>query len=337
MATVGRPIRGRKPPSYARKVVVRVSGGRAIIQAWPKKRGRPLNPITIEQNLKFREANQLAKYAPSDDQWMAIEVTKDGPWYPRDLLMSAMFGRLFETITVDGRKMVSMAVIEDISSDLDLIGSQDHGTVLFRGEELWKGLGPGVVGEVLTSGGPTADPFWGGGGGGGGKYIVTNQPNTVADGAALNTKGTPFKIARTVTVSELGCMVTAVATDTYVGRVFALDATNMITSISGTTASITGLTAGRQELWTGLAAPVVMSAGTRYFVAWSTTNQGNTFASPFHGSVTNAELFGLPEEFYALAANANVFARVALTNPVVGTPVTPQINARFHTPMVLAA
>ncbi len=335
MAKVGQPIRGRKPPSYAKKVVVRVSAGTAIVQAWPKGRGRPRNPVTIEQNLRFKEANTLAKYAPSDDQWMAIEVTKNGPLYPRDLLMSAMFGRLFETLTVDGRRMVSMAVIEDISSDLDLLGSGVQGAVLFRGQDLWQEVGPGAVGDVLTSGGPAANPFWGAGGGGSGKYIATNNPGINPDPNAFATKGSLLAASRAVTVSEMGCMITAVATHTYRGRIWSLDASRNIVALVGDTGAVTGLTAGRQVVWRALTTPAVLGAGTNYYMAWSRTDGAATFAVPIHGTHQPSELTGFPELTFAMGVNRWNFGWLALTNPAAPTNV-PIIGASaYFVPLVI--
>lgn len=336
MAKVGQPIRGRKPPSYARKVVVRVSAGTAIIQAWPRKRGRPRNPITIEQNLRFKEANILAKYAPSDDQWMAIEVAKNGPLYPRDLLMSAMFGRLFETITVDGRKMVSMAVIEDISADLDLLGSNMQGSVLIRTETLWTGLPPGTLGQVLNSGGPSANPFWGSGGGGGGGYIVTNQPDFVPNAALFATKGSKYRISRAVTVAAMSCMITAVNAHTYRGRIWSLDAASNTVALVGDTGAITGLTAGRQQLWAGLIAPAVLTAGTRYFMAWSRTDGPNNFAMPIHWGGINNPLNGLPIEAYAFSANKTDYTHLALANPPIPTAIPVTGNGIYSIPLALS-
>ena len=335
MATVGQPIRGRKPPSYARKVVVRVSAGRAIIQAWPKKRGRPRNPVTIEQNLKFREANILAKYAPSDDQWMAIEVTKNSPWYPRDLLMSAMFGRLFETITVDGKRMVSMAVIEDISSDLDLLGSNMQGSVLIRTETLWTGLPPGTVGQVLTSGGPDANPTWAGAAGGGGGYIVSNVPDFVPNAALFATKGSKYRISRAVTVTAMACMLTAVVGHTYRGRIWSLDGASNTVALVGDTGAVTGLAAGRQTVWTGLLTPAVLAAGTRYFMAWSRTDGPNNFAMPIHWGNINNPLNGLPVETYAFSANKTDYTHLALANPPIPTLIPVTGNGIYSIPLAL--
>lgn len=333
MAKVGQPIRGAKPPSYGAKVVVRVSEGVAIVQAWPRKRGRSRNPVTIEQNLKFKEANQLAKYAPSDDQWMAIEVAKNSPLYPRDLLLAAMYGRLFETITVDGRRMVSMAVIEDISSDLDLIGSTTHGAILIRDDDLWTGLPPGAVGQVLTSGGGGANPFWGAGGGGAGAYITGFPPGFLPDGQAFATKGNMIATAQAVTVHQMSATITAVVGHTYRGRIWSLDGGNAITALVGDTGALTTLPAGRQTIWVPLLAPAALASGTRFYIAWSRSDGPNNFACPLHAGAGERGYEGFPTDHFVFGANQNNFSRMALANPVVPNVINIGGSGGFSIPL----
>jgi hypothetical protein len=59
-----------------------------------------------------------------------------------------------------------------ISTLLDTIGST-QGTVLFRGASTWSALAPGTSGQVLTSGGASANPSWATNSGGGGAAFPT--------------------------------------------------------------------------------------------------------------------------------------------------------------------
>lgn len=56
-------------------------------------------------------------------------------------------------------------------------GPFSRGDILYRGATSWMRLGAGVLGQVLTSQGPNADPIWGvgGGGGTGGNNAVDNR------------------------------------------------------------------------------------------------------------------------------------------------------------------
>lgn len=47
-----------------------------------------------------------------------------------------------------------------LSDALDYIMSSSRGTLLYRGATGWIGLAPGTAGQVLTTGGATADPQW---------------------------------------------------------------------------------------------------------------------------------------------------------------------------------
>jgi hypothetical protein len=77
----------------------------------------------------------------------------------RDLFSSAMNGLLYVIVTEDGREIYSMAHVERISKSLDIF-SRTKGALLIRGDEVWEGLPPGSVGEVLRIG-PDGRPAWG--------------------------------------------------------------------------------------------------------------------------------------------------------------------------------
>jgi hypothetical protein len=47
-----------------------------------------------------------------------------------------------------------------LSNLLDKVFGNARGAVIFRGANGWSVLSPGAAGQVLTSGGPGADPFW---------------------------------------------------------------------------------------------------------------------------------------------------------------------------------
>jgi hypothetical protein len=63
---------------------------------------------------------------------------------------------------------------QSLSNVLDSIIGSAQGAIVYRGATAWTALGPGAIGYVLKSGGPSGDPAWGptGGGGGGISAIV---------------------------------------------------------------------------------------------------------------------------------------------------------------------
>lgn len=146
-------------PSLSGKFMVDTIGGQIRVRKWPRK--RPGKKSAKQQFWIdwFREANRLAKYTFALDQWSAIEYTKRSGLYPRDIIMSAMRGRLFEVIEVDGQEYVAVAVKDDVSWNLDLLTKVPFST-LFRTDGAWTGLDPGASGDVLTSQGPAAPPAW---------------------------------------------------------------------------------------------------------------------------------------------------------------------------------
>jgi hypothetical protein len=66
------------------------------------------------------------------------------------------------TQRVLGRNTAGAGDAEEVSLTqlLDWIGSAARGDILYRGAATWSRLGAGTAGQVLTSGGPGADPAW---------------------------------------------------------------------------------------------------------------------------------------------------------------------------------
>lgn len=336
MAKVGAPLRGSKPPSFGARVVVRVLNGQAIFQKWPRRRGRTTNPVTKAQNEKFKQANKLAKYASAQDQWMAIEVAKNSPLYPRDLLISAMYGRLFETLTIDGQEYVSVAVRDDISDDLDKVGGNVVGSLLYRAAEGWRGLLPGNAGETLQTQGNDLPPAWGGGGGGAGTYYTSQLPSTVTNSSPSATKGNPVFIIRDVTILEMACQLIAAPSFTYEGRIWSFDAANKLTALVGTTGPITGLGLFRQVLIRPLLVPAQLLAGTRYLIAWSRTDGPNNYILPMYATQSPRFLEGLPIDQLFLTGAVNNFTLLAVANPPIGQTIAVSFGGTFLTPLVLS-
>lgn len=159
MATLGGRSSGYRHPSQRGRLIVQTWRGKLIVRSWPRK-------ATTEEKRKsepwrewFRRAALLCKYVPAEDQIRARELTEGTPLMPRDILIAAMAGRLVENFYIDGQRYVSMSLINDLTELLDLLGSEP-GTVLYRGENAWAALSPGVAGQVLTSNGPGLPPTW---------------------------------------------------------------------------------------------------------------------------------------------------------------------------------
>lgn len=93
------------------------------------------------------------------EQKIALQATTGTPLMPRDLLLMALYARMFALDLDDGRKLLPAPFRADVSTALDALG-QALGEVLVRGPEFWQALAPGAPGEVLTSNGPGALPSY---------------------------------------------------------------------------------------------------------------------------------------------------------------------------------
>lgn len=138
------------------------------VRKWPRKPGTPKSALQRWWNDWFRQANRLAKYVDAASAIRAIELSKHSGFYPRDILLKAMRGRLYTWTDETGWTWYSMAAIGDISESLDVL-AQTVGSVLVRAVDRWRRPDPGNIGDVLTYQGDAAPPDWqpaaGGGGG----------------------------------------------------------------------------------------------------------------------------------------------------------------------------
>lgn len=328
-ATTGIPGSGKRP-SYRENMTTYVRRGRLIYAKFRKKQGKPTSAITREQNEWFRQANTLAKYAPSDDQWMAIEVTKNGPWYPRDLLMSAMKGRLFESLIIDGKEYRSVAVIEDVSSDLDFLAGTVVGTIIVRDTDRWKGLIPTTAGLQLTSNGPDAMPSWQPAGGADAAYLTHMTPKTIFSGSSNAFKGFPFVAGQDFTLAGVGGLVNATSGHLYKGWLMEFSVAGAVTAILGETGVYESTSTERKRLFAEFITPALMVKGARYVMGWSRVDGADTFVFPFGTALVPTVFPGLPVDWFILSSNVSDSLVIPKASPQVGDTVTLGSGASFY-------
>ena len=313
--------------------VTYVSRGALVASSWPKKRGRPKSSITREQNEWFRQANLLAKYADGQAQWMAIELSRDSPWYPRDILISAMAGRLFETLNLDGVEFRSVAIRDDVSSDLDFLAGKIPGTIMVRGLDLWDALVPGAPGDVLTSNGPATLPSYAPGAGAASLTHASKIPLLTFDSESFATKGIVFMPQTAFGVHAIGTRINATVNHVYRGVIFQIGANFVISAIVAETADITAPSTAHLQLHEAFPAPVTLSANVPYAICWTRRDGSNTFKLPLSKANTSLPMIGIPERFFIPVNGIAPRIRIAQANPQVGqtlVPVTtsgPFINA----------
>jgi len=148
--------RSQRLPAYAGRLVVDTVRGVMRVRKWPRKRGTPTSAAQLFWIDWFRQANLLAKYADAASMRAAIELTKGSRWYPRDILLMAMRGRLLWLTDTTGWKWYPMAAIQDLSDSLDIL-SQTVGKLLVRATDRWRAAVEGSPGDVLTQG-PAGQP-----------------------------------------------------------------------------------------------------------------------------------------------------------------------------------
>lgn len=318
------------------KLLITVNRGQLIASSWPKKRGKPTSQVTLDQNEWFRQANYLAKYADGQSQWMAIRLTKGGPLYPRDILMSAMKGRLFERLLVDGEEWTAVAVRDDVSSDLDLLAGSDLGTILVRGPDTWQALLPGSTGNVLTSNGLDAQPTYQPAGAASGHFYIQSGANTTLSGGAFATKGYIFQASRAFTVFAIAMRVNGVSGQTYIGRVIEVNASQVIAAITGSTPEITLSTTAAQLVEATFAVPISIEAERYYCVVWSRTDGSDTSVNgAYHAPLTDG-VDGLPMVPMAIATDNDVTCWIARVTPTIGETLTIGASSKRFSAMELA-
>lgn len=92
----------QRTPSLRGSLTRYYSNGQWLVRAWPRKRGTPKSLKVRNQNNWFREAVQLAKRVPASHIELSKQQALDSGLYPKDPLMSAMAGNLYELVLEDG-------------------------------------------------------------------------------------------------------------------------------------------------------------------------------------------------------------------------------------------
>jgi hypothetical protein len=177
MATLKTVSRSARLESIRGSVMVDTVRGVLRVRSWPKKRGTPKSALQRWWNDWFRQANLMTKYADAASQRRAIQITAGSGMYPRDIMLSAMRGRLYSWVDQRGKKWHSMAAIQDISDSLDVL-AQSVGSVLVRAVDRWRSPDPGDFNDVLTYKGELLPAVWQAvsGGGGGGQEELPGYP-----------------------------------------------------------------------------------------------------------------------------------------------------------------
>ncbi len=305
--------RGGIGPSYRNAFYSYDMNGISKTCAWPPKRGKPRSEAQAFSQELFAECCRAMKRMDAGFINYAREDAVGTPMLPRDALMAAHYGRGPTIILNNGERRFSMATRVDMSMLMDNIAFKP-GSILFRGsDDLWIGLDPGGVGQVLTMTDPLT-PAWSDPEAGGSGSWFSNAPSTLSTSAAA----TKANWVRMLLDSELirFCVVHSWLSDDEVrARVWRINASGDILEQHLDQPVTTTRDGTMRTATIVLENPITMPADYRFAIGFSVVNKGD--ASPLR--VYNAGAF----RYVAPTVIDPGWANVANANPVVGQSLPP--------------
>lgn len=311
-----------------------LSGGRVVYKAWPPKRGKTKPGAVADMRQLFAWAAQSSVYSIAEDKAFALEITTGSMYYPRDALISAMYGTLITVRTNDGQTWWSKRLsTKNIQLMLDEI-TNIPGAMLMRGGDEWIGLFPGVANYILQTNGPGVMPTWvpntGGGGGGSGAFWAQTGGQNGPDGSGHNYKGSVYTNFVDTTVAQVWALLNPAAARTYHAEIWSLG-TSTLSALLGQSDSVMVAHAADQSTFFAFDPPVDIPAGQKFAIMLMEEGQGatNTWLSyygtncnlgvpgkDFGDNITVSSAVAAPGDSYALSGN---YYSIAYT----GAPASP--------------
>lgn len=154
----------------------------------------------------FYWSTQVVKYMDGYQRDFALRLSQKTQLAAQDFLYIALWGRIGHMVRRDGRKVYSLAALQDVSSLLDTVFQLKNG-ILVRGETWWEGIAAGTPAQVLTIN-PDGTLGWADAAGGGGAPWFMEPPPMSPDTASAIFGGNafaalPFMSEQAVTISGL--------------------------------------------------------------------------------------------------------------------------------------
>lgn len=84
-------------------LVMKLWRGLVVVQKWPRKRGKSIDPGTATRSKQFGDACRLSNHVDPRQMEIARGAAKASLMVPRDLIISAMYANLFDLELDDGR------------------------------------------------------------------------------------------------------------------------------------------------------------------------------------------------------------------------------------------
>jgi hypothetical protein len=248
------------------------------VQAWPKKRGHYQSERQRVWGEWFKAVNGYLAAPDAAAYLWAKNLTDNTIFMPRDLLLKMSAGRFWQIDFKDGTQLWSYALMADQGQALLDAVTTTPGAMLYRAPDGWRGLMPGLNGQLLATSPDAGKVQWvnppSGGGGSGWQAMQVDGP----DSGAYSTKGLRFTPIMDVSISKVGFYVSALAGQTYVCRIYRN--TNPRWSVPVINSDPVAITAsGAQMVIFDLPGPALLTAGLDYIIALSITSAGNAFAN----------------------------------------------------------
>lgn len=129
-----------------------------VVQKWPRKQPERATPYQVYTRAEWSYAGYWTTWASPYQYITAKFLSKGTDLLPRDVLMQAMYGSLYEYTTQDGLVFERFRdVAQNPQLILDMV-TTTIGAILYRSAEGWVWVEPGNDGQVLSIAAQT--PYW---------------------------------------------------------------------------------------------------------------------------------------------------------------------------------
>jgi hypothetical protein len=274
-----------RAPALRRAAYVRDQRGILILAKWPTGKKTKISQRQQERIDWFIEAQFAAKNTVASQQRIAREAVAGTPLLPRDILTAAFAGRLFAYAVEAHGIMYSVAMANDVSQNLDIIG-QVPGDILWRDTDRWNRLPKGSAGQVLIIDATTGFPVWQTPSGGGSGKVFAPMPGNSGDAFGAATKGWSFTPLVNITITDLIINYDEISTGTYIASVVQIVA-GSISAVLAQSGTINGAVNAQVQKLFALTAPAALVAGNLYALLHTRTDSATTTNAGTRDGVQN--------------------------------------------------
>lgn len=206
-------VGGNRTPALGPGYRISMWRGVIRIQSAGIRKRKTISAKQRQAMIDFAHLANVAKAINPTEREAADRMSKGTQYLWRDLVYMAVSGRLMHFMDENGGMWFSMAARTGISDMLDSI-SQIPGTMLYRGENWWDVIGPGLPGNVLTWPADGSQPYWAESGAAGGLFAFNQARNTWTNNGQAS-MGCVFEVPFRLRLDALRCNAWPNETRTY--------------------------------------------------------------------------------------------------------------------------